>query len=110
MAGGAREQGEARLGFAGGSAARLLQGLADAWPWRAWQGRAWRQCRRVRHGHPDGGGHGEERWAQMGLARACGWAGGGRREDGSGLQARPSRIGFVFFRIYFKCESNSRKI
>jgi hypothetical protein len=49
---------------------RSLKGLADAWPWRARQGKAWQRRRRVRHGHPGRGGHGQERRAQMGLTRA----------------------------------------
>jgi hypothetical protein len=36
------------------------------------------------------------RWAQMGLAWACGWAG----RSGSGFRARPSRIGYVFL-VFF---------
>jgi hypothetical protein len=52
--GGVREAGRA-----------ALKGLADAWPWRARQGKAWRRRR-----HPGRGGHGQERRAQMGLTRA----------------------------------------
>jgi hypothetical protein len=95
--GGVREAGRA-----------ALKGLADAWPWRARQGKAWRRRR-----HPGRGGHGQERRAQMGLTRALAGPVAGEGKMGRAFGLGPFRIGFAFlfffFWIYFQCETISEK-
>jgi hypothetical protein len=96
---GSRSRGAAFKGAGGRLAVARTprQGLAAAQacpPWTPWSWRPWPGTP-----GPDG--------PHAGLGRA----GCGRREDGSGLRARPIRIGFafLFFRIYFQCETISEK-
>jgi hypothetical protein len=71
----------------------LNRGSRPARAWRARQGRLAAAAVSAMDTAASGSGPG---WAKAGR----GWTGG---RDGSGLQARPGRIGFVFvfFRIYF---------
>jgi hypothetical protein len=96
VAGGARLSGGAEQG----EAARAHEGRYDALnraesagpPWRGSQRQPAVACRVLL-------GHRRAR-AQMGSAWAGGWASGGRREIGSGLRARPGRVGFLFFSFF----------
>jgi hypothetical protein len=107
--GGAQFRRTTRLGARQGEAAGAREGRYDASyraesagpPWCGSQGRPAAACR-VLPGH-------RRARAQMGSVWAGGWASGGRREVGLGLQARPGRVGFLFFEFVLSAKIIPKK-